>query len=88
MGCGVRDSCPLRLSTLDTWKTVKSSMLLRSDYYDGNIVEHSLEYHEEIGLCVKIKLHLNNFSMFQVNEDSEFRLALCLPIIIVFIFLR
>ena len=58
------------------------------DYYDGNIVEHSLEYNEEIGLCVKIKLHLNNFSMFQVNEDSEFRLALCLPIIIVFIFLR
>ena len=61
-----------------------------SDYYRGNIIEYSQENHEEMGLCVNNKETLKIFSMFPVNsnEISEYHLALCLPITIVFLFLR
>ena len=63
-----------------------------TDYYSESNMENSVENHQESGECVVSKSRdtFTNCSMFQDNghEANEFLLAMCLPISLIFLFLR
>ena len=49
-----------------------------SDYYSGNIIEKSEEYHEEIGLCVKNLATLKNLFNVSSKRKREQQISPCI----------